>query len=85
MASLSRELFVVILQRDLYGTHLNDSGKTVDVKLEKQNFKFAGNVLAEIWNNKIIDNFPVFAEYTDSEEEILISKLSDAEWYSKHS
>lgn len=35
MASFSRKLSGVILEHDHDDTHLNDSGKTVDVELEK--------------------------------------------------
>ncbi|CAF4378955.1 unnamed protein product, partial [Adineta steineri] len=63
MASLSHDLSGLILPYDHYGTHLNDSGKTIDIDLEKENFQLAGEVLAEVWSNTIIDTHAVIAEY----------------------
>lgn len=63
MAPLSRELSGVILPHDHYGSHLDNSGKTIDSEKEKQNFEYAGQALAEIWSNTIIDGYPVVSEY----------------------
>lgn len=63
MAPLSRDLCGVILPYDSFGRHLDGSGKTVDGELEKCNFKKAGELLAEVWSERVIDNFPVVAEY----------------------
>ena len=49
----------------IFGTHLNDSGVTVNPELERTNFKKAGEVLAEVWCGSIIDEYPVVAEYID--------------------
>jgi hypothetical protein len=35
--------------------------------IERKNFDFAGQALAEIWSGVIIDNFPVVAEYITPE------------------
>ncbi|CAF4344729.1 unnamed protein product, partial [Rotaria magnacalcarata] len=59
MAPLSNQLAGLILPHDYYGTHLNDSGKTIDSTLEIQNFKRAGECLAEVWNELTIDSYPV--------------------------
>lgn len=87
MAPLSKELTGFILPHDRYGSHLNERGITVDVDLEKENFKFAGNTLAEIWSHLIVDDFPTVAEYiepTESElpEQNLLSR--DQKWYDVH-
>jgi hypothetical protein len=63
MAPLSRELSGVILPHDHFGSHLDNSGKTVDEELELKNFAEAGKVLASIWTGVEIDNYPVLASY----------------------
>lgn len=45
MAPLSRELSGLILPHEHYGSHLNSAGFTIDDDLEKENFKFAGDIL----------------------------------------
>jgi hypothetical protein len=47
MASLSHDLAGLILPYDHFGSHLNDSGVTINVDLEKINFRKAGQILAE--------------------------------------
>ena len=73
MAPLSHDLAGLILPHDHFGSHLNDSGGTVNVDLEKLNFRKAGQILAQTWNQTVIDGFPCFAEYISppatSEEE----------------
>ncbi|KAG5864171.1 hypothetical protein JTB14_028084 [Gonioctena quinquepunctata] len=49
MAPLSRELAGLILAHDHFGSHLDDRGVTINEHLERSNFEFAGNVLAEVW------------------------------------
>ena len=49
MAPLSKALVGVLLPHDTFGTHLDLQRRTVDVELEKQNFKATGKLLAEIW------------------------------------
>lgn len=66
MAPLSRELAGVILPHDSFGTHLNSSGKTIDDQLERSNFRKAGEVLAEIWNTLVLDDYPVNAQYVEN-------------------
>lgn len=63
MAPLSRDLAGLILHDQKLGTHLHDRGETVDIELEKKNFEYAGKVLAEIWSDTVINDFPVLAEY----------------------
>lgn len=68
MAPLSKDLCGVILPHDVYGSHLNKSGKTVDIELEKKNFKKCGELLADLWSERVIDGYPVVAEYVSPEE-----------------
>ena len=65
MAPLSHDLAGLILPHDHFGSHLNDSGVTINVDLEKLNFRKAGQILAETWNKTKMDGFPCFAEYID--------------------
>ena len=48
MAPLNNVLAGVVLDHNACGTHLDDSGHTIDVELEKENFRVAGKVLADI-------------------------------------
>jgi len=63
MAPLSHDLAGLILPHDHFGSHLNDSGGTINIDLEKLNFRKAGQILAETWNQSVIDGFPCVAEY----------------------
>jgi hypothetical protein len=63
MAPLSHDLAGLTLPYDYFGSHLSDSGVTVNIELEKLNFRKAGEILAERWNQSILDGFPCFAEY----------------------
>ncbi|CAF4260586.1 unnamed protein product [Rotaria sp. Silwood2] len=63
MAPLSHDLAGLILPHDHFGSHLNESGGTTNVELEKLNFRKAGQILVETWNQSIIDGFPCVAEY----------------------
>ncbi|KAJ8877430.1 hypothetical protein PR048_021884 [Dryococelus australis] len=66
MAPLSRELTGVVLPHDSFGTHLDSNGRTVDVSLEKDNLKKAGEILAEIWSAVCIDGHEVVkCDYRD--------------------
>ena len=68
LAALSQDLTGLVLPHDYFGTHLNVYGGTVDVELEKENFKKTGEVLAEVWSMDRIDRNPVLAEYIDPPE-----------------
>ncbi|CAF1588411.1 unnamed protein product [Adineta ricciae] len=63
MAPLSHDLAGLILPHDHFGSHLNESGTTINVDLEKLNFRKAGQILAETWNQSVMDGFPCVAEY----------------------
>lgn len=86
MAPLSRELSGVILPHDTYGSHLDGSGRTVDLAVEQQNFRKAGEVLAEIWSSVLIDGKTVFAEYVEpnATAECFVPNMPSPEWCSKH-
>ena len=65
MYHLSKEMTALVLPYETFGSHLNKSGETVDEDLEKKNFKAAGDILAEVWNNLVIDNYGVKAEFIE--------------------
>ena len=62
MAPLSKALSGVLLPHETFGSHLDSQRRTADVELEKKNFKAAGNILAEIWSEHVLDKFPVVRE-----------------------
>ena len=84
MAPLSHDLSGLILPHDHFGTHLDANGKTVDFELEKQNFKKAGEVLAEVWSNTVIDSHPVVASYVNSSFTLQVSANIDESWCDCH-
>lgn len=86
MAPLSRELSGLILPHDSCGTHLDSSGRTINKVLEKQNFRKAGEILAEIWSNMVIDNHSVVAQYVEPNprSEQYVPPIPSQEWYSQH-
>ena len=67
----------IILPHDQYRSHLNKSGITIDDYLEKENFKFEGETLSEIWSNISNDRFPVVTKY------IVPEKISQIHWKSR--
>ncbi|XP_015116810.1 uncharacterized protein LOC107040985 [Diachasma alloeum] len=84
MAPLSRQLAGLILPHDAYGNHLNGSGKTIDVDLEQKNFAKAGETLALLWSELVVDGYEVLAEYRDPGGESALLLEVDASWYEKH-
>lgn len=83
MAPLSRELAGLILPHDHFGSHLDERGVTINEELERFNFGFAGNVLAEIWSLMEIDGYQVTAKYVGPGEQDL-PDFPDIKWYSEH-
>ena len=65
MARLSQDVSSIILPYDTYGSHLDGSKRTNDIKLEKQNFKAAANILADVWSESVIDGYQVTAQYVE--------------------
>lgn len=84
MSPLSRDLAGVILDHQKLGTHLNEKGETIDLDLEKKNFEHAGNVLAEIWSETVIDKYPTIAVYVDPDETDDGKLECSAEWKTRH-
>lgn len=68
MAPLSHQPTGVILPHDTFGSHLNESRATINKELEKRNFADAGNILAQIWSELVIDGEPVVTEYIDPQD-----------------
>ncbi|KAG5888931.1 hypothetical protein JTB14_006299 [Gonioctena quinquepunctata] len=83
MAPLSRELAGLILAHDHFGSYLGDRGVTINEHLERSNFEFAGNVLAEVWSSMEIDGYHVTAKYIGAGEQDLLD-FPDIKWYSEH-
>ncbi|CAH1105641.1 unnamed protein product [Psylliodes chrysocephalus] len=79
MAPLSRELAGLILPHDI---HLDERGVINDEHLERSNFEFAGNVLAEVWSSMEIDGYNVTAKYVGAGEQDL-SDFPVIKWYSE--
>lgn len=63
MAPLSTKLAGFILLHEHYGNRFLNSGKTIDFEKEQEHFACAGQTLAEIWSNILIDKQPVVSEY----------------------
>ena len=82
MAPLSKALAGVVLDHDACGTHLDDSGRTIDAELEKENFRVAGKVLTDIWSELKLDERPVITEYGENERCYLDD--IDELWVSQH-
>ena len=59
MSPLSHDLAGLILPHDMFGTHLDASGKTIDQELEEKNFFAAAEVLSNVWSKTVIDKHPV--------------------------
>ena len=86
MAPLSHDLAGVILPYDSYGSHLDKSGRTVDRDLEMKNFKKAGETLAEIWGETVIDGYPVVAAYKEKPQIAVSTTLKKMghKWLAEH-
>ena len=63
MAPLSEALSGILLRHKTFETHLDSSRKTINTYLEKRNFKAACEILAKVWEETVLDNFPVVADY----------------------
>ena len=66
MAPLSKALSGISLPHEMFGTHLDQSRKTIDTNLEKRNFKAAGEILANIQEEIVFDNYPVLTDYGEN-------------------
>ena len=85
MSPLSKDLSGIILPHNHYGNHLGPSGETIDTELELRNFERAGSCLANVWNESIIDGYPVHAVYVTPGQQQLGSVPQKTEaWKSNH-
>ena len=71
------------MQQDTYGTHLDSNGETIDLELEKRNFYASMKVLSEIWNEAMIDDYPVDCKPVKMGSTFK-AKPSDPVWIAKH-
>lgn len=84
MAPLSKEMAGLIIPHNVCGSHLRGQ-TTIDPVLEKKNFKEAGKILAEVWQNVIIDEHEVVAEYVDPTDNCSIPLEPTVDvWYLGH-
>jgi hypothetical protein len=87
MAPLSHDLAGVILPHDQFGSHLNSRAETTDTQLEKDNFAKAGQTLASIWSDTVIDGFETVAEYKEPKAENSEKSVNiqfGAQWDAEH-
>ena len=83
MAPLSHDIAGIILPHDTYGTHLDDSGNTLDKKLEEENFYAAADALSDIWSQTVIDKHPVDCQTVKKGSQFIPPEPSP-DWISKH-
>ena len=87
IAPLSKDASGVILPFDTYGSHLNISNVTIDENLKRRNFKAAGEVLASIWLESVIDGHPVIAKFVnvpEKEREVSVPDEVTDQWKIVH-
>ena len=83
MAPLSKYLSGIILQHDTFGSHLDGSGKTVDLELEVKNFFAAMEVVSEVWSENVIDSYPVDCKPVEIGCKFIPDE-PDSKWVAKH-
>ena len=83
MAPLCHDLAGVIFPHVKFGTHLNSNGNTVDEDLELKNFAYAGELLAEMWSDTVINGHPTVSECIGSEAPTFVC-VKDQEWKASH-
>ena len=84
MAPLSHQLSGLILPYDHFGTHLDSKNNTVDKELKLKIFKHAGEILAAVWNEMVVDGYSVHAEYVPPQADKILPPPEIDEWYAKH-
>jgi hypothetical protein len=92
MAGLSNSMTGVVLDPEHHGSHLNSSKETIDLDLEKRNFKHAGETLSSLFNGVKYGGYETQSVYVDppeDKEEPLCPEFVEnpeitAEWRSKH-
>ena len=82
MTPLGKHWSGLILPRDYIGFHLDANRKTIDEELEKEHFKKAGEILAEVWSNSIIDTYTAHAEFVQNAK--VEVEYPDEDWVSRH-
>ena len=82
MTPLSKALTGLLLPYNTFGNHLDSQRRTIDVELGKHNFKKAGEILVKVWNELLIDKFPVVCEYL--ENSAMEPVAYEESWVSKH-
>ena len=65
MATLSGKLAGITLPIDHYGLYLNTQGKVTNPELALQNFRYAGELLCDIWRKDLIFGKTVDAQYVE--------------------
>lgn len=65
MAILSRKLAGIILPVDHFRSHLNTHGKVIDPELALQYFRYAGELLCDIWYKDLIFGKSVNVRYVE--------------------
>ena len=84
MTLLSHDLSGPILPHYHFVSHLNASGKTIDAALDKANFKKAGETLAEIWGQTVIDGYSVHAVYVEPNSTSISRPTPNIQWCNDH-
>ena len=84
MAPLNAALAGVVLPHDHFGSHLDASGNTNDVELEKKNFQKADEILCDIWSNIAIDNHTVKCCYRHPTDEQKEENIPDYDCVENH-
>jgi hypothetical protein len=84
MAPLSRDTAGIILPFDKFGSHLDNSNRTIDEELEKKNFAAAGEILASVWSESVIDDYPVVAQWCPPTESRLLIDNVEQQWIDNH-
>ena len=67
MAPLSKALSGILSLHETFKTILDSSRKTIGTNLEKRNFKAVFEILAKVWEEIILDNFLVVADYVKND------------------
>ena len=57
-----------------FGNHLDASGNTIDIKLEKKNFYAQAHVLADIWTQVVINGHHVMCQVLEKGHELKVGK-----------
>lgn len=85
MAPLSKKLVGILLPHDRFGSHLDSQQRTIDVELEKKNFENAGEALAEIWSEVVIDGHKTHTFYIPPDDsDIDPPQKVSQDWFSNH-